>query len=251
VPELFHPLYRSAEQWGMPRWAVAAALLVPVVGLGVLLVLRLTGSELIHVVADEDGLLEWAQFAFAVGIALLSFLIARLRRRSGHPWQAVLFIVIGLGFIFVAGEEISWGQRLLGFETPEDLRNVNVQGETTLHNIGDSLKLFNLALLAASLYAIVAGPIARRFGFANRRADAELLFLPPLVLMPEFAFMAIFRIWRFGATSSSSYFITRISELAEFLFYGAVFLFLLLAFRRLRSRPEASASREPSVTADG
>lgn len=33
------------------------------------------------------------------------------------------------------GEEISWGQRIIGFSTPETLNKINVQHEFTLHNI--------------------------------------------------------------------------------------------------------------------
>ena len=40
------------------------------------------------------------------------------------------------------GEEISWGQRVFGFETPEALKEVNEQDEFNLHNLtilhGDS-----------------------------------------------------------------------------------------------------------------
>ncbi|MFN8476230.1 MAG: hypothetical protein U0074_00170 [Kouleothrix sp.] len=34
----------------------------------------------------------------------------------------------------IAGEEISWGQRLFGWQ-PSDLAAINHQGETTVHNI--------------------------------------------------------------------------------------------------------------------
>ena len=38
-------------------------------------------------------------------------------------------------FLFGAGEEISWGQRILGFQTPEPLSQVNRQEEFNLHNL--------------------------------------------------------------------------------------------------------------------
>ena len=39
-----------------------------------------------------------------------------------------------LMFVFM-GEEISWGQRILGFGTPEVLMEINHQQEFNLHNI--------------------------------------------------------------------------------------------------------------------
>jgi hypothetical protein len=42
--------------------------------------------------------------------------------------------VVGVGLLGVAGEEVSWGQRLLNFETPEAIAQQNRQGEINLHN---------------------------------------------------------------------------------------------------------------------
>ncbi len=46
--------------------------------------------------------------------------------------------------VFIAGEEISWGQRALGFATPDFLLNLNAQSEFNLHNIkiGVTRKLY-------------------------------------------------------------------------------------------------------------
>jgi hypothetical protein len=51
------------------------------------------------------------------------------------------FYVLILSFVlfFGAGEEISWGQRILGFNTPETIKEINVQQEFNIHNI----ELFN------------------------------------------------------------------------------------------------------------
>jgi hypothetical protein len=42
-------------------------------------------------------------------------------------------------FFFAFGEELSWGQRMFNFQTPAAVQQVNLQGETTIHN----LALFN------------------------------------------------------------------------------------------------------------
>src|SRR5690606_21726008 len=41
----------------------------------------------------------------------------------------------GLILLFGAGEEISWGQRIFGFDTPEAIYQHNAQGEMNLHNL--------------------------------------------------------------------------------------------------------------------
>jgi len=48
-----------------------------------------------------------------------------------NPWLLLLSIV----FFISTGEEISWGQRIIGFSTPDNLNEINVQQEFTLHNI--------------------------------------------------------------------------------------------------------------------
>lgn len=87
--------------------------------------------------AREDQLVETfsAAFAFASAGVLLASLPALGRVAQRQRWSylapvaAIAVALFGLG-----GEEISWGQRLLGFHTPESLAG-NMQGEANLHNL--------------------------------------------------------------------------------------------------------------------
>jgi hypothetical protein len=81
----------------------------------------------------EDGAIEYASagllliaafYAFYVGL----FAVSHAASRRVHLFLAVLFVVM-------CGEEISWGQRILGLETPEGLAKLNAQKETNLHNM--------------------------------------------------------------------------------------------------------------------
>ena len=40
-----------------------------------------------------------------------------------------------LGFLHIAGEEVSWGQHWFGWATPDWLAHLNLYGETILHNL--------------------------------------------------------------------------------------------------------------------
>ena len=44
-------------------------------------------------------------------------------------------MLLGLLFFVLVGEEISWGQRIFGFATPEGMEEKNIQGEFNLHNM--------------------------------------------------------------------------------------------------------------------
>ena len=80
----------------------------------------------------EDALFEniTALLFFLTALLLLA-IVAKGRGVPGR-W---LYIFGALAFVFATGEEISWGQRIFGFETPNYLREINLQNEVNLHNI--------------------------------------------------------------------------------------------------------------------
>ncbi|WP_320667357.1 pectate lyase [Prochlorococcus sp. MIT 1307] len=81
----------------------------------------------------EDGPLEWIQFiAFATAFVCSSLVLWK-RRRSGINIKWFAWLAITLICFFVAGEEISWGERITGFGF-NALRDINIQGESNLHN---------------------------------------------------------------------------------------------------------------------
>jgi hypothetical protein len=88
----------------------------------------------------EDGPFETAGAVALLFAALAAFLAWR-RDPSGNDFgffrtrRNVFFLLLAVLFLFGAGEEISWGQRLLGFHTPGWLAAVNHQGEANLHNL--------------------------------------------------------------------------------------------------------------------
>jgi hypothetical protein len=77
---------------------------------------------------NEDGPYEslGALFFF---LAFLAFLLAFVQKRN------LFFLLFAILFFFAAGEEISWGQRILSFQTPAVMQANNAQNEFNLHNI--------------------------------------------------------------------------------------------------------------------
>ena len=65
-------------------------------------------------------------------------------------------MLLGAGLLFVAGEEVSWGQRILGFEGPERLVEANIQSEANLHNLLDRYAL-HAAYIFVGLWALGLG----------------------------------------------------------------------------------------------
>ena len=94
----------------------------------------------------EDGLLENLTVAFYVVAALL--LLAAAAERQ---WPGRCLCLLGAAICgFVAGEEIDWGQRLLGYATPEWFVEVNFLDTANFHNseFGKVTRLFQTLKVA-------------------------------------------------------------------------------------------------------
>ncbi|MCK3682621.1 hypothetical protein [Maribellus sp. YY47] len=91
--------------------------------------------EAFRVVVREDGWVEYltALFLFLGAIVLGINAVKAIQRKDKK--QILFYTLSCLVFIFGAGEEISWGQRILGLHTGEYFMEHNYQGETNLHNL--------------------------------------------------------------------------------------------------------------------
>ncbi len=114
--------------------------------------------------AAEDGIVEYGT---AIALLISCIVLFRnglsLRGRAGKLAVGLTFFYSFL-FFFGAGEEISWGQRIFGWETGETLKEINKQGEITFHNVeisGVALTehLFGPVLTFVLLLYLVALPL--------------------------------------------------------------------------------------------
>ena len=81
----------------------------------------------------EDSIIENLSALFYAVAGLLILISCARHWHEGA--RGVLTVLLGLFFIFVAGEEISWGQRIFSFDTPESIAELNTQSELNLHNL--------------------------------------------------------------------------------------------------------------------
>ena len=82
----------------------------------------------------EDGLIEWLTVLALVATMVVCFRRFWLLHRQAKPLLLGMTLLFGLAFLFGAGEEISWGQRLFNIESPEFFLEHNAQEEINLHN---------------------------------------------------------------------------------------------------------------------
>ena len=131
----------------------------------------------LEIYATEDGLLEWLAVMVMCWAALaLGNRLWRRGRLLNRRQRLLLVCLIALA-VFGAGEEVSWGQRILGFGSPEFFTENNAQLETNLHNLvagGVSVNktVFSKGLLLLFLlYVFVVTPLWHRSSRAARFLD--------------------------------------------------------------------------------
>ncbi len=113
------------------------------------------GRMLIH----ENGPVEMATFlAFIFGGLIALTGAWRLRRAPDKGRLVILIVAFALAWMFAGMEEISWGQSLIGFASPQGMDRFNVQNETNIHNLEgvQNLHSFLLFLLGAGGLALAA-----------------------------------------------------------------------------------------------
>ncbi|VAW80435.1 hypothetical protein MNBD_GAMMA15-1676 [hydrothermal vent metagenome] len=137
----------------------------------------------------EDMYGEWTQ-TFLFSIALFFSLLLVF---SSHR-QRLFFTLLSAALFYVVMEEISWGQRLLGFETPDFFKRHNLQDETNIHNllvgpISTTTKHVIEYLLAGSLLLYgLAYPLLLKINWRwALRIESLGLLAPPLYLWPYFS----------------------------------------------------------------
>lgn len=83
----------------------------------------------------EDGIVEYLTVLALAMSGFLCFYRAIILRPFKQPLFLICLFLMSSVFIFGVGEEISWGQRIIGFKTPEFFLKYNTQGEFNLHNL--------------------------------------------------------------------------------------------------------------------
>ena len=173
---------------------------------------------------SEDGPLEWFQFIeYSLSFILALLIFFKLKRKKVN--NSYFWILISLTCFLVAGEEISWGERLTGAGI-EVISNFNVQGETNFHN----LPFFHNYLLdpAFEIVCIILG----WFGWKNFK---NISALPGKEFSLFFLFVALFYFYFDISWASTTQQIRNDQEIFEFLLSSGIFLHCFKVFKKIKS----------------
>lgn len=193
--------------------------------------------------SEEDGLAENLQVVFLLGAMVGAVLVARARNGRGERLLALAYSGLAIACFFVAGEEVSWGQRLLGIPTPPELAAHNIQRELTLHNTYLLTPVFSLAQIALGLGLATAPFLPWRRLVPARWDGVRRALVPRPALAAYFAPTGLWRIYRTTmVTPGTPPWVGELSEIVELVLYLGVLLFVLGQLRAVRSEAAAGAA---------
>ena len=122
----------------------------------------------------------WVENLTAVWFLLAGFVLFVTALVERRFFQRCVYVFGGMAMLFVAGEEISWGQRIFGFATPDFLMPLNEQKEFTVHNIAN--KSFDFIYLNSAMILCMVTSAA----FFCRKDRLIGIPLPSILLMLGF-----------------------------------------------------------------
>ena len=194
-------------------------------------------EDTVNKLGREDGLFEYLT-AFSFLIASMFFFLNFLNQKK------IIHLLFALIFFIGMGEEISWGQRIFDYGTPEYFQEKNIQNELNLHNLelfdsknieGEYKSGISYILSINFLYKLfwlvygVILPVVYSFsGIVKNVANKISLPVPPIILgslfLINWTVCKIMLSYLLPQGRSVQYYYS-VGEIREF---GAAFIFMIL-----------------------
>lgn len=190
-------------------------------------------GEMLSQMHSENGTHELLQTA----IIFTAFLIASrtlfsLKGRS--LWLIIWITLAAICSLYVTGEEISWGQHILNWSTPENWQTINDQGETNLHNTSSWFdQKPRLVLLAGAVIGGIIIPMLQHFKQGLLPQQFSIIYPPAILGITAFLALGINLIDKISETLISHPLFARGSEVEEIYLFYFVLLYLIILRRRI------------------
>ena len=197
-----------------------------VVILGVIIAFVSESNFQIYV--KEDGIIEYSTAFFLLFGSLISLFLFVKSIKNKRFLITLTSLMFFVGLFFVAGEEISWGQRIFQIETTDYFKEKNMQGELNLHNLKIAGLRINLILAKVLSFLLVFYLIILPILYNKLKKFKLLLnkFGIPVAKYHHSIVAIIVAILIFIIPSSKKW------ELLEFAFSFLIFIILLFPFNK-------------------
>ena len=174
---------------------------------------KIVGLPWFYYLKKEDGVLESLQsIQYFVSSLIGLFIFFRIKKKK--TLNSFIWLTFSILCFLIAGEEISWGERLTGISL-DSITELSIQGETNLHN----LPFFHNYLLDPVLQAICIF-----LGWIGWRKFPSLSSLPSKKLSLFFLFVSLFFAYYDLSWASTIEHIRDDTEIFEFLLSTGIFL---------------------------
>jgi len=185
------------------------------------------------IIPEGYGLLEFTQFIVMIGAFVLAVRLLFDPFVRQRPFVLAVTIIVALGSLFIAGEEMSWGQHFFHWNTPEYWAKVNVDDETNLHKTYDIFdKIPRVTLELGVLIGGILIPAAAYFR-PEIRASRFALFFPAAALVPTALLALGFKLLDEARARELVLAYERPSESIELYLYFFILAYLIVFTRRI------------------
>ncbi|NQU52831.1 MAG: hypothetical protein HQ522_09860 [Bacteroidetes bacterium] len=208
-------------------WITIVDILVYVVIFSFVIVAKIRGMESyesFREIVKEDGVVEYLTALFLFVCAIIYVFKAAKAIRAHNGKQAFFAIMVVLVFIFGAGEEISWGQRLFGIETSDYFMENNYQKETNLHNLKIGGVDLNILIFSQLMFVVLVFYFVFLGLLAWKSKGIRKLVLDFGVPIPRLHHVIVLLLSNYIVTTIS---LVKESELHEMALTGVLFLVFL------------------------
>lgn len=231
-------LTASADTWQLSRAWMAGILLAPAIIAASGIVAALAGKQTYKLYTEEDGIAEYLQAGLYAACWCMALLIVRHHVKAKNYLIASLYVLLACGLFFMVGEELSWGQRIFGWETPATLQQVNKQDETNLHNIRGVGATFKWVQGLVGAYGAFLPLVFLNPNLLSQHRKLIDAVVPHSTLIAFFLPMFIWRLYRnlWGDPEKFYYLITNYNEVIELILATGFFLFMVFQLKRIPAR---------------
>ena len=198
-----------------------------------------------HVLPEGYGILEISHFFIPlIGLWIAGRLLFKPFVRA-RPFVFAVALIGAISCLYIAGEEMSWGQHFFHWNTPEYWAEVNRQEETNLHNTYAIFEKTPRSLLELSI--VIGGlgvPLAAIF-YPWLRTCRASLFLPANALVPLAIGALFFKLIDRLQQGHIATLLDRPSETIETYLYVFIAAYLVVYARRISELEAAEGALPP------
>ncbi|PCJ19720.1 MAG: hypothetical protein COB04_05275 [Gammaproteobacteria bacterium] len=163
--------------------------LFPVVLFLIFLGVKLISPAFYVDLIKEDSFIEYLQAFIYFSASIITFLVVVRFFRNSKYSHGVLYAVLSVGLLFIALEEISWGQRIFDIPNTEYFEEHNFQREISIHNLNTIQPILH------GIYMLVGAYGAFAWLFVSRKKTNKLrlaVYITPEWFISSYFFFTFF-----------------------------------------------------------